>query len=196
MSPENEKSRPRHARDREVERFRVALTRKPVDRGAAGIPEAEQLRDLVEGLAGSVVASRAHDPEAGGPVTNVEQQRVPAAREQAQERRVERRGPEIERRDVAVEVVDRNERQAGTPGDALGGGKADQEGADQAGSARDPHVLDLAEPERRRGRAPRVRPARRAPGAAAMRPPGRHRRSGRAAPTAKRRRSTGSRRPP
>ena len=43
---------------------------------------------------------------------HVEQQRVPAAREQAEKRRLERVRLEEERRDVAVEVVDGHERQA------------------------------------------------------------------------------------
>ncbi len=43
-------------------------------------------------------------------VAHDEQERVPAAREQADERRLERVGAEVERRDVAVEVVDRDER--------------------------------------------------------------------------------------
>ena len=59
MSPENEKSRPGDARDRERERLGIAVAREPVDLRAAGIAEAEQARALVERLAGRVVERRA-----------------------------------------------------------------------------------------------------------------------------------------
>ena len=99
------------ARDREGEGVRVALLRQPLERRAAGVRQAEQPRALVEGLAGGVVERRAEDREAVV-VLDAREERVAAAGDQAQERRLERLGGEEVRRDVALEVVDRRERQA------------------------------------------------------------------------------------
>ncbi len=111
-------------------------TTATVELGTARIAEAEQAGALVEGLAGGVVDGRT---EHGVPaaLANVEEQRVPSACEQAEERRLERVGLEVEGRDVAVQVVDRNERQPARPGDRLRRGDADEERADQAGPLRD-----------------------------------------------------------
>ena len=68
-----------------------------------------------------------------------------AAREQAEERRLERIRLEVERGDVAVEVVDRDERQPARPGDGLRGGKADEERADQARALRHGDAVDVLE---------------------------------------------------
>src|SRR5262249_26090427 len=59
LEPGEGEVEPGHARDRERERGGVALTGKTVDLRPAGIPEPEQPRPLVEGLAGSVVERRA-----------------------------------------------------------------------------------------------------------------------------------------
>ena len=56
---------------------------------------------------------------------------MPAARQQAEKRRLERGRLEVERRDVPLQVVDGNERQAARPGDRLRGGEADEQRADQ-----------------------------------------------------------------
>src|SRR5581483_1376147 len=77
------------AGDGKGEGGRVALARGEIDRGAARIAEAEQPSALVERLAGRVVERRADDAEAA-PVPDVEEERVPAAREQAEERRLDR----------------------------------------------------------------------------------------------------------
>src|SRR5207244_2241468 len=99
----------RHARDRKRERFRIALARQPVDRCAAGIAETEQAGALVEGLAGGVVQRRADDPEAAA-VPDVEEERVAAGGEQAEKGRLDRLRLEVERGDVAVQMIDRDER--------------------------------------------------------------------------------------
>ena len=52
-------------RPRQVHRLRVAGLREAIDHHAAGIAEPEELRALVEGLAGSVVARRAELDEIG-----------------------------------------------------------------------------------------------------------------------------------
>ena len=111
MSPEKEKSSPGTLRDRERERLRISLAREAVERRAARVAEPEQPGALVEGLARGVVERRA-DHAVARAARHVEQQRVPAAREQREERRLERLGLEVERRDVRVQVVDRDERQA------------------------------------------------------------------------------------
>ena len=105
-----------------------------------------------------------------------------AAREQAEERRLERVRLEVERGDVSVQVVDRHERQAARPGERLRGGEPDEERADQARALRDRDGLDVV--ERRaspRSSASRIDRRARARGAGARRPRGRRRRSARAA---------------
>jgi hypothetical protein len=46
---------------------------------------------------------------------------------------------------MAVQVVDRDERQAGAPGEPLRSGETDEERTDQAGAAGDADDLDLRE---------------------------------------------------
>src|SRR5581483_10021092 len=92
---------PRDAGDRERERIGVAAGRQPVELGAARIAEAEQARTLVERLTGRVVDRRAVDDEAAA-LADLEQKRVPAAREETEERRLERVVAEVERRDVPL----------------------------------------------------------------------------------------------
>ncbi len=68
-----------------------------------------------------------------------------AACQQAEERRLERIRLEIERGDVAVEVVDRHERQPARPGDGLRRGEADEQRADQARALRHGYAVDVGE---------------------------------------------------
>jgi hypothetical protein len=70
---------------------------------------------------------------------------VAAAREQAQERGLERLVAQVERRDVPLQVVDGNEGQAVRPGDRLGGGESDEERPDEAGAACDRDAIDRRE---------------------------------------------------
>src|SRR5581483_10449281 len=90
--------------DREVACGRVSLPGEPVDRNAAGIAEAEQARALVERLAGSVVERRPEQLRLAM-AAHGQQLRVSSAREQADERRLERRVRERERGDVPAQVV-------------------------------------------------------------------------------------------
>src|SRR5438046_1744572 len=105
---------PGHARDREIERGGVPLAGEPVDRRAARVAEAEEPRALVESLAGGVVESRAEYPEAAR-LGDVDQQGMAAACEQAEERRLDPLGLQVERCDVAMQVIDRDQRQAVRP---------------------------------------------------------------------------------
>ena len=70
---------------------------------------------------------------------------MPAAREQAEEWRVERVGFQVQRRDVSVEMVDGRERQPARPGDRLRSRDADEERADQPGPSRHGDEVDFVE---------------------------------------------------
>ena len=122
----------------------ISARSEPLDRGAAGIAEPEQASALVERLAGSVVERRA-EPLRTTPLAHREQQRVPSAREQAEERRLERIVAEVERGDVPLQMVDRNERQATRPGDRLRSREAHEQGTDQSRPLRDRHLLHVVE---------------------------------------------------
>ena len=78
---------------------------------------------------------------------------MPAACEQAGERRLQVERLQVERGDVTVEVVHRHERQPPGPGDCLRGREADEQRADQPGTCGDRdgiHVVErcTGEPER------------------------------------------------
>ena len=100
----------RHAGDGEVVGGRVAVAREPVELAAARVVEPEEPRALVERLAGRVVERRAEHGVVGVRA-DVDQQRVPPAREQAEERRLDRLRLQVERGDVSIQMVDRDERQ-------------------------------------------------------------------------------------
>src|SRR5262249_22856960 len=104
-----------HTRDRKVERLRVAVTRKPVDLRSSWMAEAEQPRPLVERFAGGVVDRRPEHARLAAVALHVEEERVAAARKQTEEGRLERPGLQVERRDMAVQVIDRRERQSPRP---------------------------------------------------------------------------------
>jgi hypothetical protein len=74
---------------------------------------------------------------------DVEQHRVTATRQQAEERRLERLRLEIERGDVAVEVVDGDERQPTRPRNRFCCGEADKKRADQPRPAGDRDTVDV-----------------------------------------------------
>ena len=98
---------------------------------AAGIAEPEQPRRLVEGLAGGVV-ERLAEQRVALVVADAGEQRVAAAGDQAEEGRLQRLGLEEVGGDVALQVVDRDQRQPARGGDRLGGADPDQQRADQA----------------------------------------------------------------
>ena len=99
---------------------------------------------------------------------HLDELRVPA-RDEQREKRVRRRLVALEKRreEVAVQVVDRVERQAGRERERLGRRDADDEAADQPGSGGDRDPVELARARRLRGsarRRPRPRAARRGGG--------------------------------
>ena len=79
------------------------------------------------------------------PVVHVEQQRVTAARKQAEERRLERVRREVQRRDVAVEMVDGGEREPPRPRKCLGDREPDEQRTYKAGSLRHRHRFDVVQ---------------------------------------------------
>ncbi len=66
-------------------------------------------------------------------VVDLGQQGVAAGGEQQQERRLQRIGVEVQRGDVAVQVPDRDQRQAAGIGQRLRARQPDQKRSDQAG---------------------------------------------------------------
>ena len=125
--------------------YQRALVRALVERVdllAAGVAEPEQARALVERLAGGVVERRPEHAVAA-PVLHVEQHRVPAAREQAGERRLQVERLQVERGHVPVQVVDGHEREPPRPGERLRSGDPHEQGADQPGPRGDGDRVDL-----------------------------------------------------
>ena len=92
-------------RNREVEHRRVSLRGDAIDRRSARVAETEQTRSLVERLARCIV-ERGPQPLGSPALSAREEKRVPSAREQACEGRLERVRLQVERGDVALEVVD------------------------------------------------------------------------------------------
>jgi hypothetical protein len=148
LDPGEREVEARNAGDRKPERLGVAATGQCVDGGTARVAEPEQPRALVERLSGSVVERRA-EPFGRAVPAHRQQEGVPPAREQADERRLDRLVTEVERRDVPLQVVDRNERDPPRPGDRLRRREPHEEGADQPGPARDADARDVAQPHSR-----------------------------------------------
>jgi hypothetical protein len=70
---------------------------------------------------------------------------VPAAREEARERRLERLGLEVQRRDVPAEMVDRDERKPARPREPFRNGETHEQRADEAGPLRHADPRDVVE---------------------------------------------------
>ena len=119
-------------------------------RRPARVAEAEQPRALVERLAGGVV-ERAAEPLEAAVLGHAGQQRVAAGGEQAQERRLDRVRLQVVGGHVAVQVVDRRQREPARGGEGLGGGDADEQRADQARALGDGDQLDVVERGARAG---------------------------------------------
>ena len=123
-----QRTRQRHARG-------VARRRLDLDRGPAGLAEAQDLRDLVERLAGRVVDGAAKAGEIVGPVHP--QELAVAARYQQHE--VWKRDPvgQPGRQRVPGKVVHAHQRQPGPGGDPLGQHHPRHDPADQPRPRRD-----------------------------------------------------------
>ena len=68
-----------------------------------------------------------------------------AAREQTEERRLDRLGLQVQRGDVAVQMIDRDQRQPVRPGDGLRGRETDEQRADKTRALRDRHRVEAPE---------------------------------------------------
>src|SRR5262249_59021369 len=106
---------------------------------------ADHPRPLADRSAGGVVVGGPEPARLAAVALHVEEERVAAARKQTEEGRLERPGLQVERRDMAVQVIDRRERQSPRPGNRLRGGEADEQRADQARSPGHRDDLDVVE---------------------------------------------------
>jgi len=120
--------------------FGVAVDGEGIHPGAAGVGQAEQLGDLVEGLAGGVVegfSDVAVAPGCGRRACGEVEVGVASADDQGEERGGVREGllgVHQDGVDVAFEVVDGDQREVGAEGEGLGEGDADEESAGEAGA--------------------------------------------------------------
>ncbi len=125
-----------HHRARERDGARIALRRQLGDDRPSGIPQAECLGNLVEGLPHRVVDGGAEDYVVA-PRAHVHQHGIAAADEARHERRLEVGRLEEVREEVPLEVVHRDERQPRGGAEALGEGNAHDERAHEAGACGD-----------------------------------------------------------
>ncbi len=122
-------ARPVQQRPRQGEAGGIALRGLGLDRGAAGLGQAEQLRDLVERLARRVVDRAAEPGEIVGAVH--EQELAMPARDQQHQVGERHAVGQPRRQRVAGKVVDPDQRQAGSRAQPLGAHHARQDAADQ-----------------------------------------------------------------
>ena len=132
-----------HVADRQLVLAVVAGPGQIVDGLAAGVRQAEHTRGLVKALAGRVVARRAEDAQVRI-VAHVADERVAARDGQAHKRRLQLRVGDVVCRDVAADMVHRNERHAERERGGLGKVHADKQRADEPRRARDGHGVDVA----------------------------------------------------
>ena len=171
--------RPRQGEARRRRRPRAAR----LDRRPARLAEAEELRHLVEGLAGGVVDGAAEAAEALRPLDG-EELAMPAGDQQHQVGK----GHVLDQprgQRVPGEMVDAPERQAAAGGEPLGEHHAGEHAADQPRPGGDRHRVEVAERRARRARAPprsRGRAARRGRGRRSRAPRRRSRRAARPGP--------------
>ena len=133
-------------RARELERGGIAFGRLALDRRATRVAKPEQTRRLVECLAGRIVERLAEllVPVVGG---HPGEQRVAPARDQAEERGLERLRLEEIGRDMALQVIDACEGLGGRRSERLRRADPDQQRPDQPRAAGDRERVDVAEPD-------------------------------------------------
>ena len=134
----------------EADRLRVAVGGDAVDLRPAGVGQAEQAGDLVEGLARRVVDGLAEQLDVGDEVAHVQQRGVPARDEQGDGRQLEVAAVVAQHvgADVPDEVVDGVEGLAGGERERLGRADPDHERAGQPGAARHRDRVELVERRR------------------------------------------------
>ena len=128
----------------EVDRGGVALARLPVDDRPTGKAQPQQLRHLVECLAGGVVASLA-EQLVSLPLGDVNEHRVAAGDDQRDGRQLQLRMLEQVRHDVGFHVMDGDQREIERHCQPLGKGAADHQRAHQPRSVGHPYPVDLGE---------------------------------------------------
>ena len=174
----------------------VAVGREGVDPGATGVAEAEQLGDLVVGLAGGVVDGAADvlvAPGACGALRGEVEVGVAAGDDEGEQRELHGgfgalAGLHQDGVDVAFEVIDADERNVEAEGEGLGVGDADEQRAGEAGAFGDGDGLEIAQGEAGLAGLPGGRRGRCCGGARARRARARRRRSWRGARSARPRR--------
>src|SRR5207247_6492106 len=122
---------PWDARNGKVVRSGITFTRNAVDLRAAGIAEPEEPRSLVERFPRRVVERRPKEAGFFAAILHVEEQRMATAREQAEEWWLDWVGLEVERGNVALQMIDRRQRQPSGPRNRLGSSDADVQSTDQ-----------------------------------------------------------------
>ena len=146
MRPAKEKSRPETLWA--VGKAKALRDRRPAasleSAGPPGKPRPSSRAPLSNASPAASSSVRAERLEAAV-VGDAGEQRVAAAGDQAQERRLDRVGREVVGGHVAVQVVDGRERQPAGGGERLGGGDADEQRADQAGALGHGDRLDVVQ---------------------------------------------------
>ncbi len=135
QSGERELESVRDHGSREVEARRISFAREFLDRGPAGIPEPQQRRHLIEGLARGVIARLPQQPVAA-PGGHVEQQGVASRNEQRHERRREIAIFDRRREEVPFHVVHADEVAIAGKCERLGVDDADEQRPGEPGPGR------------------------------------------------------------
>ena len=123
----------------------VALLGEPVHVRAAGVGQAQEAADLVEGLAGGVVESAAELDDVGGDVADAQEVRVAAGDDESDEALRQGAIDQLIDRQVADDMVDAVDRPVQARGQGLGSGDADSQGADESGAGAHGDGVDLTE---------------------------------------------------
>ena len=123
-----------HSGEGEVDGEGVAMRSEAVDHGAAGVAQAEEFADLVEGFAGGIVTGLA-EQAVDATLAHLEEMGVAAAGHEGEGGELDRRAVaarfENDGVDVTFDVVDADEGHAGGEGQALGVGEPDEQRADE-----------------------------------------------------------------
>jgi hypothetical protein len=126
--------------------MRVAVRGEAVDDRAAGVAEAEEFGDFVEGFAGGVVTGAAEEGVAAFAV-GFEEVGVASADDEGERGEFDGRASlasfEYYGVDVAFYVVYGDEREACGEGDGLGVGESDEEGSGEAGAIGGGYGIEL-----------------------------------------------------
>jgi hypothetical protein len=135
-----------HLGPRKRETLRIPLGGQPIDNRAAGVAQAEEFCDLVQGLSCGIVPGLGEQSEVQRPL-ELEKRCVPPTDQERQDRIGDIPVLDERRIYVGLQVVGRDQRPAVGVGQSLGKGEADQQGADQARALGHGKGLDLIDPQ-------------------------------------------------